>query len=85
MTRTRSIEFAQELGEIPIARLVRGSFESPAQCGSNAGMGRGDLDADHSSIETVHIRNITILVSELHLNCKRPTGRGGFVAAQFAQ
>ena len=48
--RTRSIQLAQELREITVARLFRCRLESAAKRGSNAGMRGQGVDADDPSI-----------------------------------
>ncbi len=57
MTRTRSIEPAQELVEIAVARLRRRRFESSAERGGNAGVGGRDVHSDDSPIH-VHRLNL---------------------------
>lgn len=46
MTRKRSIQLAQELGEIAVARLRRRGLEGAAKRGGDAGMGWRNVDSD---------------------------------------
>ena len=46
MTRARSVELAEELGEIAVARLRRRGLEGPAKRGGDAGMRRRNVDSD---------------------------------------
>ena len=46
MNRARSVELAEELGEIAVARLRRRRREGTAERGGNAGMGWRNVHAD---------------------------------------
>ena len=50
MSRTRSVELAQELGEVAVARLLRRRREGAAERGGNAGMGGWNVDSDNLPI-----------------------------------
>ncbi len=59
MTRTRSIELAQELGEIAVARLHGRRLEGAAERGSDARMGGRKVDSDdlpiHAEFRCLHL------------------------------
>lgn len=46
MTRTRSIQAAEELGEITVARLLGRGLEGAAERGGNAGVRGWNVDAN---------------------------------------
>ena len=68
MTCKRSVQFAQQIGEIPIAGLIRRSFKCPAQRRGNAGMRRRNLNTDHAPVQAIHIGRHNILTFQFHWN-----------------
>jgi hypothetical protein len=85
MTRTRSVELAQQVGEIPIARLMGGGFECTAERRHDAGVRRRDLHLDNPAIHATHIRCREVFAFKVHWEGKRLKARGGFVEVAFGQ
>ena len=56
MSRTRSVQLAEKLGEITVARLRRRVLEGAAKRGGDAGMGGRKVDADDSAIHVQFFR-----------------------------
>ncbi len=50
MSRTRSVQLSQELGEIAVARFARRGLEGPAEGGGDAGMIGRKVDTNDSTI-----------------------------------
>ena len=50
MSRTRSIQLAEQFGEVAVARLGCRRLEGPAECGGDTGMGGRNVHANDSSI-----------------------------------
>ena len=72
MTRTQSIQLAQEFREVAIARFGSGSLEGAAERRRDAGVGRRSFDANESPIHSLHILFRILCSSEIHYPCKRP-------------
>ena len=85
MTRTPSIELAQQIREIAVARLMRGSFERAAERGHDAGVRRLDFHLDDPAIHAIHIRSREVFAFKVHWQGKRLKARGGFVEGAFVQ
>ena len=69
MSRTRSVELAQQPGEITVARLFRRGLEGPTQSGGNAGMSWRKVDTDYPAIHVaihVEFRRYTVLAIGIH-------------------
>ncbi len=68
--RTWSVQTAQQLIKISVARLRRRLLEGAAKRGGNAGMGRRDVHSDDLAIHCVRIRYRSCVL-QLHLVLKR--------------
>jgi hypothetical protein len=77
MTRTRSIEPAEKVGEIALARLLRRRFEGTAERGGDAGMGGRNVDSDDRPIH-VEFRCRKLFTFCVHMRVTMPR-RGSFV------
>jgi hypothetical protein len=52
-TRTRSIQFAEQIREITIARLLRRGLEGAAECGCDAGMSGRNVHLNDLAVDAV--------------------------------
>lgn len=84
MTRPRSVEPAEEVGEIAVAGLRCRRFERAAESGHDPGMGGRKVDLDDPSIVTAQVRPRTHIVLHLHCPVERASRGGSFVARGFA-
>ena len=74
-----SVQAAEKLGEIAIARLRRRSLEGAAKRGGDARLRRRNVHSDDPTVQGVEFRCRNVLSFQLHHHCKRPRARGSFV------
>ncbi len=77
MTRTPSVELAEQFGEIAVARLRGRRLEGAAECGGDAGMGWRNVHADDPAIHVQFCR-LKLFAFRVHMR-ETMAGGGSFV------
>ena len=74
-----SVQAAEKLGEIAIARLRRRSLEGAAERGGDPGLRRSGVHANDSAVHRAQVRRRNDSLFQLHRRCKRLVAYRSFV------